>query len=136
MADLIGQEGAERLLEDGHSVVAFDLPNPRNQREARRFAGRVKTVWGDIRSPDDIGPCVEESDAIIHDAGVLAPASENHPDLAYAVNVGGTNFMNYEDFGMPAQCIVWRPGSESNKKFQGSNIGNRTQITKITEKRI
>lgn len=86
----LGQEGVERLLEDGHSVVAFDLPTRRNQREARRFAGRVKTVWGDIRSPDDIGPCVEESDAIIHDAGVLAPASENHPDLAYAVNVGGT----------------------------------------------
>jgi nucleoside-diphosphate-sugar epimerase len=80
----------ERLFEEGHSVIAFDVPNRRNQRAARRFAGRVKTVWGDIRSPEDIRPCVEESDAIIHNAGVLAPVSEHHPDLAYAVNVGGT----------------------------------------------
>jgi nucleoside-diphosphate-sugar epimerase len=86
----LGQEGLERLLHEGHSVIAFDVPNRRNQREARRFEGRVQTVWGDIRSPEDIGPCVDQCDAIIHNAGVLAPVSEHHPDLAYAVNVGGT----------------------------------------------
>lgn len=86
----LGQEGIERLLEEGHSVVAFDLPNRRNRKEARRFEGRVETVWGDVRSPEDIGPHAAASDAIIHNAGVLAPASENHPDLAYSVNVGGT----------------------------------------------
>ncbi len=86
----LGQEGLERLLGEGHSAVAFDVPNRRNRRVARRFAGRVQTVWGDIRSPDDVGPCVADCDAIIHNAGVLAPASEKHPELAYAVNVGGT----------------------------------------------
>ena len=86
----LGQEGVERLLREGHSVIAFDVPTRRNQRAAQRFAGRVKTVWGDIRSPEDIGPCVDECDAIIHNAGILAPVSEKHPDLAYAVNVGGT----------------------------------------------
>jgi len=50
----------------------------------------VETVWGDIRSPDSIGACVAGCDAIIHNAGVLAPASEKHPELAHAVNVGGT----------------------------------------------
>ena len=86
----LGQEGIERLLEEGHSVIAFDVPNRRNRKEARQFEGRVHTVWGDIRSPEDIGPCVEACDAILHNAGVLAPPSEKHPDLAYAVNVGGT----------------------------------------------
>ena len=86
----LGQEGLERLLQEGHSVVAFDVPNRRNRRVARRFAGRVRIVWGDVRSPDDIGSCVAECDAIIHNAGILAPASEKNPDLAYEVNVGGT----------------------------------------------
>ena len=86
----LGQKGIERLLEEGHSVIAFDVPNRRNRKEARRFEGRVETVWGDIRSAGDIGSSVERCDAIIHNAGILAPASENHPDLAYAVNVGGT----------------------------------------------
>jgi nucleoside-diphosphate-sugar epimerase len=86
----LGQAGIERLLEEGHSVLAFDLPNRRNRKEARRFEGRVQTVWGDVRSPEDIGPPVAASDAIIHNAGVLAPASETRPELAHAVNVGGT----------------------------------------------
>lgn len=86
----LGQEGLERLLQEGHAVVAFDVPSRRNRREARSFAGRVQIVWGDIRSPEDIGPCVAECDAIVHNAGVLAPASESHPEWAFAVNVGGT----------------------------------------------
>jgi len=86
----LGQEGVECLLREGHSVIAFDVPNRRNQKQARRFEGRVETVWGDVRLPEEIGPCVEHCDAIIHNAGVLAPPSEHHPELAYAVNVGGT----------------------------------------------
>jgi nucleoside-diphosphate-sugar epimerase len=86
----LGQEGLERLVQEGHSVISFDVPNRRNRRAARRFKGNVKTVWGDIRSPADIHPCVAECDAIIHNAAILAPASEKNPELAHAVNVGGT----------------------------------------------
>jgi nucleoside-diphosphate-sugar epimerase len=86
----LGQEVLLRLVPEGHSAIALDLPNRRNQRTARRFADRVEIVWGDIRSPDDVSTCVARCDAIIHNAGVLAPASENDPALAYAVNVGGT----------------------------------------------
>lgn len=86
----LGLESVGRALKEGHSVIAFDVPNRRNQKAARRFADRVRTVWGDIRSPADVGSVVADCDAIIHNAGVLAPASENHPELAYAVNVGGT----------------------------------------------
>ncbi|KPK17886.1 MAG: hypothetical protein AMJ62_00365 [Myxococcales bacterium SG8_38] len=90
----LGQEGLERSFQEAHSVVAFDVPTRRNQRAARRYArrypGRLRTVWGDIRSFEDIRPCVAQCDAIIHNAGVLAPASERNPALAYAVNVDGT----------------------------------------------
>lgn len=86
----LGQAVLDRLLEEEHTVIAFDVPNRRNRRAAQRFAGRVQTVWGDIRSPEDVGPCVARCDAIIHEAGVLAPASERHPAAAHAVNVGGT----------------------------------------------
>jgi nucleoside-diphosphate-sugar epimerase len=71
-------------------VIAFDVPNRRNRRSARRFADRIETVWGDIRLPEDLNPSVARCDAIIHNAGILAPASESHPELAHAVNVGGT----------------------------------------------
>jgi nucleoside-diphosphate-sugar epimerase len=87
----LGREGIERLLGEGHSVTALDVPNRRNRKAARQFADRLRIVWGDIRSAADVDTAVAGCDAIIHNAGVLAPASELHPDLAYAVNVGGTN---------------------------------------------
>ena len=86
----LGREGIERLLGEGHSVIAFDVPNRRNRKTARRFADRVRVLWGDIRSAADVDMAVASCDAIIHNAGILAPASELHPDLAFAVNVEGT----------------------------------------------
>lgn len=86
----LGQAGLERLTEEGHAVIAFDVPNRRNRRAAKRFEGRVHTAWGDIREPRDVEPCVAHCDAIIHNAGILAPLSEKRPALAQAVNVGGT----------------------------------------------
>jgi nucleoside-diphosphate-sugar epimerase len=85
----LGQEGLVRLLSEGHSVIAFDVPNRRNKRSARPFEDRVEVVWGDIRKPEDVAPCVANCDAIIHNAGILAPLSELDPELAHAVNVGG-----------------------------------------------
>jgi nucleoside-diphosphate-sugar epimerase len=86
----LGQEGLRRLLDEGHSVIAFDVPTRRNRRAAKPFVGRANIVWGDIREPSDVAPCVAAADAIIHNAGILAPLSENEPELAHAVNVGGT----------------------------------------------
>ena len=86
----LGLVGIERLLKEGHSVIAFDLSNRRNRKAARGIAGQVRVLWGDIRSASDVAAAVADCDAIIHNAGVLAPATELHPDLAYAVNVGGT----------------------------------------------
>ncbi|MBT8470921.1 MAG: NAD(P)-dependent oxidoreductase [Deltaproteobacteria bacterium] len=89
----LGLEGIERLLNEGHSVIAFDVSDRRNRKAARRFEDRVRIVWGDIRSRADVLAAVVDCDAIIHNAGVLAPASELHRELAYAVNVGGTKNM-------------------------------------------
>lgn len=85
----LGQEGLTRLLSEGHSVTAFDVPNRRNRKIARSFQGRLSIVWGDIRRAEDITPAIADCDAILHNAGILAPLSELEPELAQAVNVGG-----------------------------------------------
>ena len=89
----LGQETVARLLEEGHSVVAFDAPTPRNRKAARLFDGRAECIWGDIRNPDEVGSAVAGSDAIIHNAGILAPLSEKEPELAHGVNVIGTRHL-------------------------------------------
>ncbi|MHB1294089.1 MAG: NAD-dependent epimerase/dehydratase family protein [Anaerolineae bacterium] len=93
----IGCSALDALLERGHLVRAFDLPTPQNQRSARRYQSRIEAVWGDLRRPDEVAAAVAEQDVVVH-LGFIIPKlsitgmeSESHPDLAWAVNVGGTH---------------------------------------------
>ncbi len=92
----IGVSAVEALLAEGHTVRAFDLPTPRNQRLARRYAERVETVWGDLRDRTDVARAVAGQEVVAHLAFIIPKLSatglesERVPELARAVNVGGT----------------------------------------------
>jgi len=97
----LGQEVLRRLVHEGHTAVAFDLPSKPNRRLAKRFEDDVRIVWGDIRSREEVDATVKGCDAIIHNAGILSPMTERQPELAHAVNVVGTqNIIE----AMAAQC--------------------------------
>lgn len=84
----IGSYLLPQLRRHGHDVRVFSLPARQARRLARRLA--VPTVWGDIRRPDDVRRAVAGVEAVIHLAAMLPPAADEHPDLAHAINVGGT----------------------------------------------
>jgi len=88
----LGSLVIEELLDRNHRVLAFDVPTKGNQRVSRAFEddSDLEVVWGDIRNRDQVASLVDAVDAVIHLAAVIAPFSENDPDLAHAVNVGGT----------------------------------------------
>ncbi|HEY57867.1 MAG TPA: NAD(P)-dependent oxidoreductase [Anaerolineae bacterium] len=92
----IGQAALESLLHHGHHLTAFDTPTRRNRHAARRFRGRVRVCWGDIRDPQAVARAVAGQDAVVHLAFVIpnlsatGKGSEEAPDWAWAVNVGGT----------------------------------------------
>jgi nucleoside-diphosphate-sugar epimerase len=86
----VGRSSLTELLKQNHEVRCFDLKTPANLKQAKRFAGKVHFVWGDLRDPVDIVPAVQSQDIVVHLAFILPPASDEHPDLAEAVNVGGT----------------------------------------------
>jgi len=95
----IGQSAIAALLAQGHQVRAFDLPTKRNLRLARRYAGRVETVWGDLRNPEAVARAVAGQEVVAHLAfiipklSVTGVESEKAPDLAEAVNIGGTQHL-------------------------------------------
>ena len=68
----------------------FDLKTKHNQKVARRFGRMVEIFWGDIRNADDVREAVQGQDAVIHLAAIIPPQSDQHPSLAQAVNVDGT----------------------------------------------
>jgi UDP-glucose 4-epimerase len=92
----IGLQTLRELLAQGHAVRCFDVDNKQNRRQARRVPGRFDVVWGDLRRPADVAAAVRGQDAIVHLAFVLpnlsmtGVGSEERPDFAREVNVGGT----------------------------------------------
>jgi len=88
----LGSLVAEELLERNHSVVALDVPSKGSRKVSRSFEDdpNLEIVWGDIRDEDPVASLVHRVDAVVHLAALIPPFSENDPDLAHAVNVGGT----------------------------------------------
>lgn len=89
----IGTATLHELLAQGHAVRAFDRPTSAARRAAARYGAAVEVLWGDIRRPDDVARAVAGQEAVVHLAFVLPPLSEQAPDLAHAVNVGGSQHL-------------------------------------------
>lgn len=96
----VGTSTLEALMERGHTVRCFDLETKPNReaakRLARRYGDRVEFAWGDLRRPEDVAAAVEGQDVVVHLAFIIPKLSrtgiesEEQPDLAREVNVGGT----------------------------------------------
>jgi nucleoside-diphosphate-sugar epimerase len=92
----IGRSTIDELLKRGHQVRCFDVPTRANRKAARHYGKKIDTLWGDLRQPEDVMAAVRDQDVVLH-VGFVIPklsvtgiGSEDHPDWAYAVNVGGT----------------------------------------------
>ena len=86
----VGRSCLAELLNQGQEVTCFDLRTKANVRRARSFADRVRFEWGDLRQAAEVAAAVRGQQVVAHTAFILPPATDERPDLALAVNVGGT----------------------------------------------
>jgi len=92
----IGRSTLEELIKKGHHVRCFDVRTRANERTARNYKGQVEVVWGDLRRPGDVAAAVTDQEAVIHLAFIIPKLSvtgfesEDHPEWAREINVGGT----------------------------------------------
>ncbi len=86
----VGSSCLLELLQQGHEAASFDLKTKANLRRARAFGRRVRFAWGDLRRADEVSAAVGGQQAVAHTAFILPPRSDEQPELAEAVNVGGT----------------------------------------------
>lgn len=59
----------------------------------RRMKGRdmdLEIMWGDLTQPNTVERLVEGVDAVVHLAAMVEPMTEQNPELARRINVGGT----------------------------------------------
>jgi nucleoside-diphosphate-sugar epimerase len=86
----VGLSVCKAFLDDGFDVRVFDLDNRVNQRRVRTLGASTDTVWGDITQFESVRRAMDGVDAVVHLAGILQPLTEENPELAARVNVGGT----------------------------------------------
>jgi len=92
----VGSSAIEALLAKGHEVTCFDLKNRVNQRLAKKYQGKVRVVWGDLRRFEDLLAAVRGQEVVIHLAFIIPKLShtgvecEREPAWAREINVGGT----------------------------------------------
>ena len=91
----IGSSTLAALQGRGHRITCFDLPTRANRRLAKRLPTDVRMCWGDIRQAADIAAAVVNQEVVVHLAAIIpelshtGERSEDKPDAAYQVNVGG-----------------------------------------------
>jgi UDP-glucose 4-epimerase len=92
----IGKSTLQELVKQGHAVRCFDLHTQANATTARKFKNQVDVIWGDLRRRDDVTAAVRDQQIVIHLAFIIPKLSvtgfesEDYPDWAREINVGGT----------------------------------------------
>lgn len=86
----IGVSTLKALVGRGNLVRCFDLPTRTNREIAETFGQSIEVHWGDICKLSDVARAVAGMDVVLHIAAIIPPLSESKPEMARAVNVGGT----------------------------------------------
>ncbi len=91
----VGVSTLDELLNQGHSVKILELPNKKWEKRLKKspYKNRVSVICGDLCNVHDIEAAVKNVDGIIHLGAIIPPLADHRPELAYAVNVGGTRKM-------------------------------------------
>ncbi len=92
----VGRSTLEELIGQGHTLRCLDIRTRPNEKAARKLSGEVDVVWGDLRRAADVAEAVRDQEVVIHLAFIIPKLSvtgfesEDHPDWAREINVGGT----------------------------------------------
>ncbi|HEY44492.1 MAG TPA: NAD(P)-dependent oxidoreductase [Anaerolineae bacterium] len=92
----IGMSALEELLKRGHQVTCFDMKTKANEKAVQSLPGNAEVFWGDLRVREDVAAAVWDQDVVVHLAFVIPKlsatgvSSEDDPEWARAINVGGT----------------------------------------------
>ena len=89
----LGKYFTRMFVKDGWSVRVFDLPTPANKQTFPKPENNIEPFWGDITNKENVFDAVKGMDAVLHMAALIVPATENNPQLAHNVNVGGTQLV-------------------------------------------
>jgi len=92
----IGRSALDELIRRGHQVRCFDVKTRANKKVAKKLGKKAEVFWGDLRNPEDVAVAVRDQEVVVHLAFVIPTlsvtgvSSEDNPQWAKEINVGGT----------------------------------------------
>lgn len=87
----VGIEVLKQLHSSGiYRVTVFEVDAPASVKALSPFKDDVEIIYGDIRKEQDVQAACKGKDVVIHLAALIPPVADEKPELAYKVNVGGT----------------------------------------------
>ena len=117
--------------------AGFDVRVLDQRKRVKGLGANSEIVWGDITQPDSVRKAMDDVDAVVHLAGVLLPFTEENPELAYKVNVGGTqtivNLIREKGesipFVFPSSVAVFGPCPDATETLHPErNLCNPTSV--------
>jgi uncharacterized protein YbjT (DUF2867 family) len=87
----LGDLTLRELTRQGHRVRCF-IRKKEAAKQLQRIGkkGQVEIALGDMRDSDALARACADQEVVVHLAAVLPPVSDQQPEMARAVNVGGT----------------------------------------------
>ncbi len=86
----VGSHTVPELVRRGHQVRCLARLTTAGRRWAREQGAGTEVTWGDVTDADTVRRAVAGTEAVVHLAGIIPPAADEHPELARQVNVDGT----------------------------------------------
>ena len=77
-------------LQDKYDVTVFDLANRKTRKAYLPYRDKIKVEYGDLTNVHQVESVCKNVDVVIHLGAIIPPMADENPDLAYRVNVEGT----------------------------------------------
>lgn len=92
----VGFETLQQLVQHtDYEITVFDLKTQNSVKKLAPFRSRVEIIYGDISNREEVLKVAQNKDVAIHLAAVIPPLADIDPDMAYSVNVRGTENLIY-----------------------------------------
>ena len=86
----LGTPICKAFLRDGFTVRVLIRDRKTNRRKAASLGANAEIALGDVTDPDSVRQAMQGVDAVVHLAGVIPPSTEQNPERADRINLGGT----------------------------------------------
>jgi len=105
----VGLETLQHLVQNpDYEVTVFDVRTRNSVKKLSPFQSRAEIVYGDIGNAAEIQKVTQNKDVAIHLAAIIPPLADINPELAYRVNVQGTeNLIRGLEKGSPDCHLIF-----------------------------